>query len=187
VSTLTWTPWQLPVTGRIFSRQSAHRRLWGCQPDAPAALNPRNIHGTRFCYRLNRLQGHSAPERFRSIEKQIVDYSHLLTVVPCSRIFLPWRWRRYVPPKRRFTQYLYGATSQKTVFFIVTAVKTSNLIIQKTLPVCLKKCVCGRMLLGIEIISLHVVIQLFRTGVALCFLWGNNSIIKYHLDEFQAL
>jgi hypothetical protein len=40
---------------------------------------------------------------------------------------LPSRWRRYVPPKHRLTQYLHGATSQNTVFFIVTAVKTSNL------------------------------------------------------------
>jgi hypothetical protein len=30
---------------------------------------------------------------------------------------LPWRWRRNVPPKRRLTQYLHGATSQKTGFF----------------------------------------------------------------------
>jgi hypothetical protein len=51
-----------------------------------------------------------------------------LTLVPRSRIFLPWRWRRYVLPKRRFTQYLHGATSKKTAFFIVTAVETSNLI-----------------------------------------------------------
>jgi hypothetical protein len=51
----------------------------------------------------------------------------LLTLVPRSRIFLPWRWRRYVPPKRRFTQDLHDATSQKTTFFIVTVVKTSNL------------------------------------------------------------
>jgi hypothetical protein len=29
-------------------------------------------------------------------------------------IHLPWRWRRYVPPKRRFK---HGATSQKTIFF----------------------------------------------------------------------
>jgi hypothetical protein len=43
--------------------------------------------------------------------------SHLHTLVPSSRIFLPWRWRRYVPPKRRFTQYLHGATSPKTTFF----------------------------------------------------------------------
>jgi hypothetical protein len=54
-------------------------------------------------------------------------YRHLLTLVPRSRIFLPWRWRRYVPPKRRFKQDLHGATSQKTAFFIVTAVKISNL------------------------------------------------------------
>jgi hypothetical protein len=30
---------------------------------------------------------------------------------------LPWRWRRYVPPKRRLTAFLHGATSQKTAFF----------------------------------------------------------------------
>jgi hypothetical protein len=29
--------------------------------------------------------------------------SHLLKLVPHSRIFLPWRWRRHIPPKRRFT------------------------------------------------------------------------------------
>jgi hypothetical protein len=43
--------------------------------------------------------------------------SHLLTLVSRSRIFLPRRWGRYVPPKRRFTQDLHGATSQKTAFF----------------------------------------------------------------------
>jgi hypothetical protein len=31
-----------------------------------------------------------------------------------------------VPPKRRFLQQPHGVTSQKTSFFIVTAVKTSN-------------------------------------------------------------
>jgi hypothetical protein len=31
------------------------------------------------------------------------------------------------PPKRRFLQEPRGTTSQKTEFFIVTAVKTSNL------------------------------------------------------------
>jgi hypothetical protein len=34
--------------------------------------------------------------------------SHLLTLVPRSRIFLPWRWRRYVPVKCRFIQELHG-------------------------------------------------------------------------------
>jgi hypothetical protein len=50
---------------------------------------------------------------------------------------LPWRWRRYVPPKRRFIQYLHGATSQKTAFFIVVAWKpqilyTECIILQTT-------------------------------------------------------
>jgi hypothetical protein len=43
-----------------------------------------------------------------------------------SSCLLPWRWRPYVPPKRRITQFLHGTTSQKTSFFIVTAMKTSN-------------------------------------------------------------
>jgi hypothetical protein len=53
--------------------------------------------------------------------------SHLLTLVPGSRIFLPWRLRRYILPKRRFTQNVHGATSQKAAFIIFPAVKTSNL------------------------------------------------------------
>jgi hypothetical protein len=39
------------------------------------------------------------------------------TLVPRSRIFIPWRWRRYVPPKHLFIQDLHDATSQKTTFF----------------------------------------------------------------------
>jgi hypothetical protein len=42
--------------------------------------------------------------------------------------FLSSWWRRlWVPPKRRFLQEPHGVTSQKTPFFIVTAMKTSNL------------------------------------------------------------
>jgi hypothetical protein len=43
------------------------------------------------------------------------------------RFLSPWWRRRQVPPKRRFLQEPNGVTSQKTPFFIVTAVKTSNL------------------------------------------------------------
>jgi hypothetical protein len=35
-----------------------------------------------------------------------------------SRFFLPWRWRAYFPPKRRFTQDLHGSTTQKKAFFM---------------------------------------------------------------------
>jgi hypothetical protein len=43
--------------------------------------------------------------------------------------YIPWRWRRYVPPKHRLTQYIHvhNATSQMATLFIITAVKTSNL------------------------------------------------------------
>jgi hypothetical protein len=41
---------------------------------------------------------------------------HLLTLLPRSGIF-SWRWRRYVPTKRRLTQDLQGATSQKTALW----------------------------------------------------------------------
>jgi hypothetical protein len=44
-----------------------------------------------------------------------------------SLFFLPWRWRRYVPPKRRLTlNGLHGVIFQKKALFIVTAVRTSN-------------------------------------------------------------
>jgi hypothetical protein len=51
--------------------------------------------------------------------------SSLADFIPFSSFF-SWIWRRYVPPKRRLTQYLHGATSQGTSFFIITADKTTN-------------------------------------------------------------
>jgi hypothetical protein len=42
-----------------------------------------------------------------------------------SRNFIPRRWRRYVPPNRRFTKYLHGLTSQKTAFFMIEDIFTS--------------------------------------------------------------
>jgi hypothetical protein len=47
--------------------------------------------------------------------------------VPTSPIFVTLMMGRYVPPKRPFLQELHGATSQKEVLFIITAVKTSIL------------------------------------------------------------
>jgi hypothetical protein len=42
-------------------------------------------------------------------------------------IFLSWRWRRYVTPKRRLTlNGLHSVISQKIVLFTTTAVRTSN-------------------------------------------------------------
>jgi hypothetical protein len=40
----------------------------------------------------------------------------------------PWRWRQYAPPKRRSTStWLHGATSQKTMHFILANMRTRNL------------------------------------------------------------
>jgi hypothetical protein len=70
-------------------------------------------------------------ERIASIFRVEKIANEAATIYPCwfiDRGFLiPWSWRRYDPPKRRLTPFLHGATSQKTAFFIVTAVKTSNL------------------------------------------------------------
>jgi hypothetical protein len=55
--------------------------------------------------------------------------SLLPTLFLARRFLLPGRWRLCVPPKRRFLQEPPGVTSQKTAFFIVTAVKASNLIL----------------------------------------------------------
>jgi hypothetical protein len=45
-------------------------------------------------------------------------------VVTSKRVGL---WRLYIPPKRRFFQEPHCVTPQKAAFFILTAVKTSNL------------------------------------------------------------
>jgi hypothetical protein len=75
------------------------------------SINPVEKHGSYNC----------------AMSRLLCPGGYLLTLVPRSQIFLPWRWRQYVPPKRRFTQVLHGATFRKTAFFIVTAVKSSNL------------------------------------------------------------
>jgi hypothetical protein len=134
--------------------------------------------------------------------------SHLLTLVPRSRIFLSWRWRRYVPPKCRFIQDLHSATSQKTAFFVVTAVKTSNLIKQRCVW---HGCLCiivrrwqkiTKLILSPSrccVIEAEIANSKFWKRVLYnilqnfphCLLWSllgifENRIIKYKLLEFQS-
>jgi hypothetical protein len=41
-----------------------------------------------------------------------------------ARVIYALKWRRHIPPKRRFLINSHEATSQKTAFFMVAAVKT---------------------------------------------------------------
>jgi hypothetical protein len=50
--------------------------------------------------------------------------SHLLSLVSWSADFQPWRWRWYVPRKRRLIYVLHCAIPQKMANFITTTVRT---------------------------------------------------------------
>jgi hypothetical protein len=80
-------------------------------------------------YRLH-VQGIRNPRVMNQHEQVAVDSC----TATCSRWFIarglliPWRWRRYTPPKRRLTKYLHGATSQKTAFFMYALVHICKLL-----------------------------------------------------------
>jgi hypothetical protein len=67
----------------------------------------------------------------RSMRRLLVS----LTLFLVHRFLSPWWWRRWVPPKRRFIQDPHDVTSLKTALFIVTAVKISNLTLDKLIEV----------------------------------------------------
>jgi hypothetical protein len=54
------------------------------------------------------------------------DVAPCISAATCSRWLIACGFL-YPKDERRFTQDLHGATSQKTAFFIVAAVKTSDL------------------------------------------------------------
>jgi hypothetical protein len=74
---------------------------------------------------------------------------HLLPHWFLTRIILrPWRWKRYIPPKRKFTfNGLNSLICQKIVLFITTIVRTSNPTFPKVIQVQLKckECDCGHL------------------------------------------
>jgi hypothetical protein len=63
----------------------------------------------------------------RNTNRSVLRLLVTASVVPSSPILVTLMKTALIPPKRQFLQELHGATSQKTPFFIVTAVKTSNL------------------------------------------------------------
>jgi hypothetical protein len=65
--------------------------------------------------------------RVKRIFQTCISCQLLLTLFLAHGFLSPWWRKHYVPPKRRFLQEPHGVTSQRTAFFIVTAVNTSNL------------------------------------------------------------
>jgi hypothetical protein len=91
---------RVPVASRIFSSPRRPDRLWG----PPSLLS--NGHQKRTH------RGASSNGK---------------ATQACWIFLRPWRWRRYVPPKRQLLHNgLHGVISQKMILFITTAVKTSN-------------------------------------------------------------
>jgi hypothetical protein len=58
-------------------------------------------------------------------------------VAPSSVIVIALIMETIVPPKCQFLQEPHGITSQKTAFFIVTAVNTSNLTQPLNITTCI--------------------------------------------------
>jgi hypothetical protein len=58
------------------------------------------------------------PSRIVSVFKSCeLDFSRLLMLLLGSEFLLFWKWRRQVPPKRRYSQHVHGVIYQETAFF----------------------------------------------------------------------
>jgi hypothetical protein len=96
-------PWRLiwlwDVEAPTFSRQSAHRWRWGCQPYASAALYS-------FLLEAESTQGHSVAGRIRSIEKSSDLIGIRIRDLPaCSIVLQP----TMLPHAPNSSEYLYCA------------------------------------------------------------------------------
>jgi hypothetical protein len=72
-----------------ISRQSAHERGKVVSPTHRPPLTPRNIPGTHFCYRLSRLQGHSAAGRIKSMKNSNYTIGNWTRDLTCSAVPQP--------------------------------------------------------------------------------------------------
>jgi hypothetical protein len=77
-------------------------------------------------YRFH-LKSRTIRERGTSVSRWLQTEPPVENTIPRSQIFLSWRCRRYVFPKRRFTQYLYCATYQKTELFLFEYICNINI------------------------------------------------------------
>jgi hypothetical protein len=132
-----YRPWRLvslcDFEDPTLPRHSAHRWRLGCQPYAPASLYSPEIFSpvsdTQICFGLSsshdllRLEELELPTHERSVPRLLVT----ARVVPRSPILVTLMKEALSSSESRFLQEPHAVTSQTTPFFIVTAVKTSNL------------------------------------------------------------
>jgi hypothetical protein len=92
---------------------------------------------------------------------------------------LPWRWMRYVPPKRRLKlNGLHDVISQSTVLFITTAVKTSDPTYQDVCSMEIERLVTTIM------INAHKVHPFYEPGYVITCV-GNITEEKSYLSSFE--
>jgi hypothetical protein len=101
------------------------------------------------------------------------------------RFLSAWWRRRQVPPKRRFLQEPHGVTTQKTAFFIVTAVNTSNLTCYPCLVNISQRWVCR---VSIQVpLTLEPTYQLILFAAVLHFASFHTSNFSSHLSSLPSL
>jgi hypothetical protein len=114
----------LPVTVEIVG-QMLFRRMWRLSSNSGHSTKQRLIN----CISTVKHRHETGDTVARgSLLRPSWGTSSLRTKL--AQILSPWRWRRFVPPKRRFLKELPDVVmSPKTAHFMVTAVKTSNVIL----------------------------------------------------------
>jgi hypothetical protein len=101
------------------------RHASSCVPTQPSSGIWRRMICRRFGLQQCQRMPFCGMWRFRRLPNcsQLVTVSHSISL---ALYLLDWRSRWHVPTKRRFIINPHSTTSQKTAYFIVTAVNTSN-------------------------------------------------------------
>jgi hypothetical protein len=137
ISHLNHSTWQLHIYSlcavNLLAVSSYGNEIeWKRKGNIILSLNVKWAQGTRICYTFHDFQLWRIPSSgilhcvaLVRIARSMLRLLVTVNVVPSSPILSSWRWKRYVPPKRRFFQEPQSITSQETEFFMVIAVKTN--------------------------------------------------------------
>jgi hypothetical protein len=91
----------------MISKESGKQISWPTCDTIPVLAWKGWINPRETSVRITEFPAEIRKEQIPNSNQEPYRCSHLLTLVPRLRIILPWRWRQYVPPKRRFTRDLH--------------------------------------------------------------------------------